>query len=719
MLTQVKTYQNYFFSGLNEQQLNAANVSEGPVVLIACAGSGKSTTMTRRLGSMLVHNNVDPAETLTLTFTKKASMEMSAKLRQNIQNHYAIEDYGVPFDQLDQDKQYEIAPMVYNQYMRHLNIGTFHSVCSRLLRRNISSYQEEGRRWTPGFSFMEPKTLTAKVKEVAYKEMNLDNQKFILPVLTDAISKFKRACLIPEDVIPKNFAQETYLEIYKEVRKFQHIENMIDFDDMIMMTARLLSQNSEIRARYHNTFRHISCDEMQDTDEAQYSIMKSLACNGLLGSQFTDWTNRSLFVVGDLDQSIYSWRGAEMRILLDFEKDFKNGTEKHDVKILKIEHNYRSTSTITGAANELIKNNQVRIDKNIIPSRDAGSKIQVIQKNDNVEEAKFIAAEIRKLKMADTNLKWSDFAVLIRKNAFTLQIEKALTAQGIPYVIGGGWKFSERKEIKTILSYLRLMTTPEDNAAFNYIVNIPKRGIGATTVNRIFEECREQEISAWDFLSQCEDLKEVLGRSHKAVFGFIEFMNELKQEAHDMDIVDVINLIIQKANLNTYFANDSDSSESAEERQDNMSALVSVASDFIHRQPEGSISDFIDQMVLDGVEAVQEENVDAVRVMTVHASKGLEFNTVFIAAMEHGSFPCKPDYMTPDSLEEARRLFYVAVTRAKDRLYLTWAKNRWVRKTTVDSRGRRESYEELETMIPSPFIAEIPREYLYSAMEAM
>lgn len=706
--------QNVFLQGLNPQQLEAALIQEGPALCSAIPGSGKSTCMTRRLGDMLVNRGVDPSETLTLTFTKKAAAEMYAKLRTNIQNHFAITEYDRPFDQLGGDQQYGITSVVHQEYLKTLTCGTFHSVCSRLLRKNISRYEEEGRTWNSGFSFLEPKTLLGKVKDIAYKQMNVDSEKFQPGMIISGISKFKMNCLIPEDISPKNRVEEVYLEVYSHLRKFQSEENLIDFDDMIMMTARILNMNPTIRQKYHNTFRHISVDEFQDTDHAQYNIVKALACNGLTGQQFTDWTNRSLFVVGDTDQCIYSWRNSDIGIMLNFAEDFKNGTEKHDVKLLKIEHNYRSTSTITGAANTLIKNNQVRIDKDIIPSRDKGSLIQIVQKKDNVEEARFIAQEIQKIMSKNPDYSYKDFAVLVRQNAFTLQIEKALTTFAIPYLIGGGRKFNERREVKIVLSYLQLLANPHDNSALNYIVNVPKRGIGATTMNRVYEACREDEVSAWELLTTTDDLKALVGRSHKALGEFVAFIKELQEEAAELDVYDTTKLIVDKIKLYSYLASDSESSENADERQQNVDALLTVANEFILREPNGSLQEFIDQMVLDGIETSEKENADAVRVMTVHASKGLEFGVVFVAGMESAGFPCKMDYMSPDTLEESRRLFYVAVTRAKDHLYLTWAKTRWVRKTVVDARGRRESYEEMEVRQASPFLKEIPSEYLFT-----
>lgn len=661
---------------------------------------------------MLVNRGVDPTETLTLTFTKKAAAEMQSKLRHNIQNHYAYEEYDRPFDQLGGDQQYGITTVVHQEYLKGLTCGTFHSVCSRLLRKNISRYEEEGRTWNAGFSFLEPRVLMAKVKEIAYKEMNVDSEKFQPGSIISGISKFKMNCLIPEDVMARNRVEDVYLEVYTRLRKFQAEENLIDFDDMIMMTARILNMNPEIRNRYHNTFKHISVDEFQDTDQAQYNIVKALACNGLTGNQFTDWTGRSLFVVGDVDQCIYSWRNSDISLMLNFDDEFKNNSDKHDVKLLKIEHNYRSTSTITGAANVLIKNNQVRIDKNIVPTRDKGSLIQVIQKKDNVEEARFIATEIKKIMDKNPQYSYKDFAVLVRQNAFTLQIEKALTTFAIPYLIGGGRKFNERREVKIVLSYLQLLANPHDNSALNYIINVPKRGIGTTTLNRVYEACRDTEQSAYELLTTADDLKELVGRSHKALGEFIAFFKEMQEEATDLDVYDTTKLVIDKTNLYSYLASDADSSENADERQQNVDALLTVANEFILREPNGSLQEFIDQMVLDGIETSEKENADAVRVMTVHASKGLEFGVVFVAGMESAGFPCKMDYMSPDTLEESRRLFYVAITRAKDLLYLTWAKTRWVRKTVVDGRGRRESYEEMEVRQPSPFLKEIPAEFL-------
>jgi DNA helicase II / ATP-dependent DNA helicase PcrA len=704
--------QNIFLQGLNPQQLEAALIQEGPALCSAIPGSGKSTCMTRRLGDMLVNRGVDPTETLTLTFTKKAAAEMQSKLRHNIQNHYAYEEYDRPFDQLGGDQQYGITTVVHQEYLKGLTCGTFHSVCSRLLRKNISRYEEEGRTWNAGFSFLEPRVLMAKVKEIAYKEMNVDSEKFQPGSIISGISKFKMNCLIPEDVMARNRVEDVYLEVYTRLRKFQAEENLIDFDDMIMMTARILNMNPEIRNRYHNTFKHISVDEFQDTDQAQYNIVKALACNGLTGNQFTDWTGRSLFVVGDVDQCIYSWRNSDISLMLNFDDEFKNNSDKHDVKLLKIEHNYRSTSTITGAANVLIKNNQVRIDKNIVPTRDKGSLIQVIQKKDNVEEARFIATEIKKIMDKNPQYSYKDFAVLVRQNAFTLQIEKALTTFAIPYLIGGGRKFNERREVKIVLSYLQLLANPHDNSALNYIINVPKRGIGTTTLNRVYEACRDTEQSAYELLTTADDLKELVGRSHKALGEFIAFFKEMQEEATDLDVYDTTKLVIDKTNLYSYLASDADSSENADERQQNVDALLTVANEFILREPNGSLQEFIDQMVLDGIETSEKENADAVRVMTVHASKGLEFGVVFVAGMESAGFPCKMDYMSPDTLEESRRLFYVAITRAKDLLYLTWAKTRWVRKTVVDGRGRRESYEEMEVRQPSPFLKEIPAEFL-------
>lgn len=708
---------NVFLDGLNPQQLQAAQILEGPVCVIAIPGSGKSTTMTRRLGHLLINKGVDPSETLTMTFTRKAAEEMKAKVTHNIQEHVAQLEHNTSFAQLEPDKAHSIARHVHHEYIRELTIGTFHSVCSRLLRKNISLYQEGASKWTSGFSFLERPVLMKKVKDIAYNQMNVSAEKFPPGTIIDGISRFKMKCLSPDDVSPQTRVQELHLEIYKELRKFQVEENLIDFDDMIMMTARLFNQNSDLRRKYHNTYRHISIDEFQDTDNAQYQIVKSLACNGLTGQQFKDWTNRSLFIVGDLDQAIYSWRGAEMEIMMSFEEDFSNDTEKHDVKMLKIEHNYRSTSTITGAANEMIKNNMVRIDKDIIASRDKGSLIQVIQKENNIEEAKFIAAEIKRLMEKNPDSKYQDYAILVRQNAFTLQVEKALTAQALPYVIGGGRRFNERREIKILLSYMQMLVNPDDNSSFNYIVNVPKRGIGATTLKKIYDHCRENEISIWQFLSQEGDIKPVVGRSTKNVLEFVQFMRELMEETKDMDVVEMLQAIIAKSKICAYLTSDAESSETADERLENIDALVSVAYEFVRRTPEGQTQEFIDQMVFDGIDTKDQEHTDAVKVMTVHASKGLEFPVVFVAGMENGSFPAKMDMMAADSMEESRRLFYVAITRAKDHLYLTQARNRWVRKTVVDGRGKRQVYEEMERRNPSCFIKEIPNKFLASSTE--
>lgn len=641
---------------LNKEQREAVETVRGPLLVLAGAGSGKTKLLTSRI-AYLIQNGVRPRNILAVTFTNKAAKEMKERLG-NILGENVV---------------------------KYMWVGTFHGICGRILRENIENYSfQSGKRLDKNFSIYDETDSNAVIKQ-AIKKLNLDDKvyapKLVKTVISNAKNKMQDAYTFA--TFARDFKSQKIAQIYEEYENSLNNNNAIDFDDMLMLTVKLLEQCKEVRQQYYDRFQHILVDEFQDTNMAQYKLINMLYTN--LEPDIPD--ERSLCVVGDVDQSIYSWRGADYTIILNFQKDFKK------TKLIKLEQNYRSTANILNVANAIIENNTERVDKVLYSQKGDGELIDYFEAQDEADEANFIASRIKQ----DSGGDYNRFAILYRTNSQSRALEEACMAAGLPYKIYGGLKFYDRKEVKDIIAYLKLIYNTDDSQSFRRIVNVPKRAIGDTTVKNLSDFADKEDISLFAACQRIEDAVEIPPRTRSKLKDFSELILKFVNAKDSYSLQDFVTLVIEKTG---YLAElQSQNTPESEADIENLQELVNVAGEFVLEEADNALGEFLQQVALvsdlDGMEDISNN----VTLMTLHSAKGLEFPIVFLAGCDEGVFPHQRTFNIPSEMEEERRLMYVGVTRAEEKLYLTSAK-------------RRQMWGEYKYYNPSRFIDEIPPQLL-------
>lgn len=635
---------NSLLTGLNKEQQQAVQHTEGPLLILAGAGSGKTKVLTVRIAHLLAQG-VNPYEILAITFTNKAAKEMKSRVE------------GLVGD---------VANRIW--------LSTFHSFCAKFLRFELDNFLG----YNSNFTIYDTSDSQAVIK-AALKALNLDDKYYPVGAMIGAISDAKNKLLFASDFRKqaRDFYQEKVADVYEYYERELRKNNALDFDDLLLVAVKLLQSNEAVLDKYSKRFRYVMIDEYQDTNHAQYLLAKLLASH---------WKN--IAVVGDADQSIYAWRGADIQNILDFEKDYPNCTS------IKLEQNYRSTKIILDAANAVIENNEGRPKKNLWTDKTEGAKIQHFTAQSEHEEAAFIGDTIAK-KHDIHDVPYGDMAILYRTNAQSRVLEEALIKRALPYTMVGGTKFYDRKEIKDVLAYLRVLYNPFDDLSLLRIINVPKRSIGATTVAKLQDYAREKGTSLFMTLTQLHLIDSIKGKTKEKLEEFGILIFTLVSEMEDKTVLDILESILDRTGYLAQLEESTDPQDQA--RAENIGELLSVAKDFQDTNPSGTVEDFLEQVALvNDVDSFEQEEAK-VTLMTLHAAKGLEFPIVFLCGLEEGLFPHSRTLMNPEEIEEERRLAYVGITRAEKELYISNA-------TTRTVFGRTSSY------LPSRFIDEIPEE---------
>ena len=635
---------NSLLTGLNKEQQQAVQHTEGPLLILAGAGSGKTKVLTVRIAHLLAQG-VNPYEILAITFTNKAAKEMKSRVE------------GLVGD---------VANRIW--------LSTFHSFCAKFLRFELDNFLG----YNSNFTIYDTSDSQAVIK-AALKALNLDDKYYPVGAMIGAISDAKNKLLFASDFRKqaRDFYQEKVADVYEYYERELRKNNALDFDDLLLVAVKLLQSNEAVLDKYSKRFRYVMIDEYQDTNHAQYLLAKLLASH---------WKN--IAVVGDADQSIYAWRGADIQNILDFEKDYPNCTS------IKLEQNYRSTKIILDAANAVIENNEGRPKKNLWTDKTEGAKIQHFIAQSEHEEAAFIGDTIAK-KHDIHGVPYGDMAILYRTNAQSRVLEEALIKRALPYTMVGGTKFYDRKEIKDVLAYLRVLYNPFDDLSLLRIINVPKRSIGATTVAKLQDYARANGTSLFMTLTQLHLVDSIKGKTKEKLEEFGILIFTLVAEMEDRTVLDILESILDRTGYLAQLEESTDPQDQA--RAENIGELLSVAKDFQDTNPSGTVEDFLEQVALvNDVDSFEQEE-SKVTLMTLHAAKGLEFPIVFLGGLEEGLFPHSRTLMNPEEVEEERRLAYVGITRAEKELYISNA-------TTRTVFGRTSSY------LPSRFIDEIPEE---------
>ena len=635
---------------LNPAQREAVEKTEGPVLILAGAGSGKTRVLTTRIGHLIEDKGVQPANILAITFTNKAANEMRERVEETLES-----------DASD------------------MWISTFHSCCVRILRKDINRIG-----YNRSFVIYDSADQVTLVKD-CLKELNLNDKVFEPKMIISTISGAKDKLYDPKQFKAMHMNDNRMSKIADVYALYQDRlkrNSALDFDDLIFKTVELLKSDKEVLDYYRNRFKYIMVDEYQDTSKAQYELIKILAKE-----------HQNICVVGDDDQSIYGWRGADIRNILEFEKDYD------DVHVVKLEQNYRSTQIILDAANTVISNNIERKRKRLWSEKKDGELIKIQVAQDEIEESDFVADMIAKISR-EQNRSYKDFAVLYRANAQSRSVEDALNRSQIPYNIYGGTKFYERKEIKDLIAYLRVIQNPQDDISIKRIINVPRRGIGLRTIEKIEDRASLKQESIYSVLIDIETNSEISTKARNSISEFVDnVIGTLRTMREVYPVSKLIEKVIESIDYYGYidelYKGDK---EEAEERKDNVKEFISVAMEFEQNSEEKDLETFLTGVALTS-ESSEEEEIDKVSLMTIHTSKGLEFPVVFIVGMEDGLFPIARAVrsMSDSEIEEERRLCYVGITRAKEILYLTLTQ-------------KRTLYGKTNPSIASRFMEELPKE---------
>ncbi|MDP5275938.1 DNA helicase PcrA [Chengkuizengella axinellae] len=636
--------------GLNDQQRKAVESTEEPLLIMAGAGSGKTRVLTHRIAYLIAKNNVAPWNILAITFTNKAAREMKERVESLV-----------------------------GPSANDIWVSTFHSMCVRILRKDI-----EKIGYTSNFTILDSTDQLSAVKN-CMKELNIDSKKFEPRAVLSAISTAKNELVSPEryESTIGDYFQGVVSSVYTKYQKKLKSNNSLDFDDLIMKTIELFQQEGEVLEHYQYKFQYIHVDEYQDTNRAQYLLCQMIADQ-----------HQRICVVGDSDQSIYRWRGADISNILNFEKDYPNA------EVILLEQNYRSTSNILNAANQVINNNTGRKPKKLWTDQGNGEKIHLYKADSEHDEAYFIANEIKQ--NHDKGIKYRDHAILYRTNAQSRVIEEVLIKSDIQYQIIGGIKFYDRKEIKDILAYLRLISNPNDDISLQRIVNVPKRGIGAASLDKLQEQAAVEGKSMFTML---EDLSAVnlSSRAKNALQQFKVLMDNLSSMIDYLTVSELTEKMLEMTEYKEPFLREN--TIESKSKLENIEEFLSVTAEFEKRNEDDSLVSFLtDLALIADIDSFDEDPSDlmdasAVTLMTMHSAKGLEFPYVFVAGMEEGVFPHSRTFEDEEELEEERRLAYVGITRAEKKLFLTCAKMRMLF-------GRTNSNP------PSRFLKEIPEELI-------
>lgn len=600
-------------SGLNPEQRQAVTLPHQSALILAGAGSGKTRVLTTRIAYLISTGAVSPHNILAVTFTNKAAKEMLTRLS---------------------------AMLPINT--RGLWIGTFHGLCNRMLRAH---YREANLPQT--FQILDSGDQLSAIKRLM-KAMNVDDEKYPPREMQNFISGSKEQGLRAHEVEAYDPYTRRKVEVFAEYDAQCQREGVVDFSELMLRCYELLSRNAAIREHYQERFKHILVDEFQDTNKLQYRWLKLLAGK-----------NSALFAVGDDDQSIYAFRGANVGNMQELTRDF------HVENVIKLEQNYRSHANILDAANALISKNRNRLGKNLWTSENGGEPLRVYEAPTDVEEAGFIVSEIQQLKSEGVNLK--EIALLYRSNAQSRVLEHALVSAGLSYRVYGGLRFFERQEIKHALAYLRLMENPDDDNALLRIINFPTRGIGARSIEQLQEAAKQNNTAL--FASAAA--------SGNKVAAFVALIESLRSATRELPLPEIIDHVLQHSGLLAHYQSETGAKKrEAEERLENLNELINAATLFVHENEDDSLTAFLAHASLEAGEHQAGEQDDALHLMTVHAAKGLEFHTVFITGLEEGLFPHQNSQNVDGGLDEERRLMYVAITRARRRLYLSFAQSR-------------------------------------------
>ncbi len=692
-----------FLSTLNPSQRQAVVHYNGPLLVVAGAGSGKTRALTYRVANLIRTNRVDPENILAVTFTNKAAREMKERIEKLLATQQAEAEYGKPLEELAPDVQTKLRSQIYRNITKHIWMGTFHSLCGRILRYDIEKYQDEkGRQWKRNFSIFDESDAQSLVKQIVTKTLNLDDKKFDPKKVRYVISNAKNKGWSPQEYLlaEPDYRGRVIADVYTRYQDALAANNALDFDDLILVPVQLLRQNEQVLNYWHKKFCHILVDEYQDTNRTQSDLIRLLVTNNADPKDFDKWQNRSIFIVGDVDQSIYSFRMADYTILLEFQEDFGDGlSDEKTQTMVKLEENYRSRSNILEVANHLIQNNTERIDKVLRATREPGAPIVIWRADNEIDEAEFVAGQIHTLKRQNSEFEeGSNFAILYRTNAQSRSFEEALMRLDIPYNIVGGLKFYDRKEIKDILAYLRTLANPDDSVSLKRIINTPRRGIGDTTFGKIEDAATQLGIPLWEILKNESDVNTIAGRSAKAMIKFAEMISRWQSQVETLPASQIVLGIIEDSGYIDDLKNQG--TEEAENRIENVRELYNAVIQFEEQNEEATLTGFLSKASLSSDLDDLQEGDSRVSLMTLHSAKGLEFPVVFLVGMEQGLFPNFRSLDDPRAIEEERRLCYVGITRARELLFLT------------HTRERRLWGGFREHCTPSLFLGELPPEFI-------
>jgi DNA helicase-2/ATP-dependent DNA helicase PcrA len=680
------TIRQQLFSHLNVEQFKAVETGAGPVLCLAGAGSGKTMAMVNRILHLYIFgpiynarpelsHGLNQEEIELMENWLKNSEEMGTRTLSpqvmrliNMEGIQPRSILAITFTNKAAEEMQSRLEALLGEKAREIWVMTFHKACVRILRREITALG-----YSSDFTIYDDYDHLQVIKK-AIASLNLDDKKFTPRAISSLISRYKCELKEPADVLKKalDFWQEKGVQVYELYQKELKKNNALDFDDLITLTVKLFSEHQDVLEKYQKRFLYIMVDEYQDTNHAQYRLVNLLAEK-----------HNNIFVVGDDDQSIYSFRQADIRNILEFERDFSRAT------LIKLECNYRSTQRILTAANEVIKNNTGRKQKVLWTQNPEGELLIQYRAADEKDEARFIGEKI--FELGDKGSSYQDCAVLIRTNAQSRALEERFMKTGIPYRIFGGQKFYERMEIKDIMGYLKLLVNPSDSVSLRRIINVPRRGIGEATIQKIEGFAVEQGLSLYEAVDKYTEIDKS-SKALKEAAGFVRFMEKIKEEAKDISITALTEKILTETGYIEGLTKDN--TIESQSRLENLKEFLTVTNDYDEKTSEPSMSDFLSQICLVSDLDSYEDEQNTVTIMTMHMAKGLEFSNIFIGGLEEGIFPHSRSLMD-DELEEERRLCYVALTRAKERIYLIYAKQR-------NLFGRR-SYN-----LPSRFLEEIP-----------
>ncbi len=656
---------------LNPRQREAVEAVDGPVLVLAGPGSGKTRVLTHRVAYLIRVCGVPPWQIMAVTFTNKAAREMKDRL------HHLI---GARLGQL--------------------TIGTFHAVCARILRREAQHLGVDS-----SFVIYDDDDQLGLIKQ-ALKELDLDHRTYQPRAIQGAIRQAKQELVDPDSYVPKTYWHEVARRVYARYQKLLRDNNALDFDDLLMVTAQLFRQHQDVLHKYQRRYSHILVDEFQDTNMAQYQLVKLLAGE-----------HHNLFVVGDEDQSIYRWRGADFRNIQRFRRDFP------EAKTILLEQNYRSTQTILDAARHVISRNTQRTDKRLWTEKEGGVPITLVEAYDEQEEAEFVVEEISRL-VASGDFSPGDHAVMYRTNAQSRVLEEAFMRHGLPYKLVGATRFYQRREVKDLLAYLRLIHNPFDQVSLSRVINVPPRGIGPKTLGWIQSLADRRQVPIYTALQLVKEAAEeqasrsneeadtpayrpqmatFSGRGGNALLGFLSLLDSWIAVRDEKRVHELLDRVIQDTG---YEAHLRDGTPEGEDRWENVQELRRVAMEYAELPPAEGLASFLEEVALVSDVDNLDEKVDAPTLLTLHAAKGLEFPVVFIVGMEEGLFPHSRSFDDPEAMEEERRLCYVGITRAKERVYLIYT-------------FRRAMYASSEECEPSRFLHDIPQHLIQGPGDLM